>query len=231
MKLVRDFRERRGGLGDAHPLGLLLHVVEDSLDPTGGLANPQSDQTERRSLIEDHHQNQSLPNDGNVDIVLAALVEEDGELPLPDQPRQAVGGRHVARGERGKRRCVHQINLTGPRDLLAVLVDQKHDLCVGVDAKAVEELRYPIELLLIHDKTRVHAPWSPVSSHSTQPFQSGKDECRSAAIIRPQPPMDVPSYLASKLQCLGQRELVHGRELSSHRYARGGTTDLHAQRF
>ena len=42
-----------------------------------------------------------------------------------------------------------RIDLTGARDLLAVLVDQKHDLGAGVHPQRVEEVLDPLELLLI----------------------------------------------------------------------------------
>ena len=68
-------------------------------------------------------------------LSLLALVEEDRELLLADQPGEPVGGGDVAGGERGERGGVEVLDLALRGDLLAVLVDQEDDLGVGVHAE------------------------------------------------------------------------------------------------
>jgi hypothetical protein len=69
----------------------------------------------------------------------------------PMRRRQAVGGGHVARGERGQRGGVEVLDVAVGGDLLAVLVDEEDDLGVGVDSELRDDLLDLVELLLVHD--------------------------------------------------------------------------------
>jgi len=55
-----------------------------------------------------------------------------------DESGEAVGGGHVAGGERGQRGGVEVLDLALGGDLLAVLVDEEDDLGVGVRCGASE---------------------------------------------------------------------------------------------
>src|SRR5215510_13195704 len=63
-------------------LRLLADVFEDLLELRHGPAHAQAYQAERGPLVEDHHQDDALGDDGDVNVVALALVEEDRELPL-----------------------------------------------------------------------------------------------------------------------------------------------------
>ena len=93
-----------------------------------------------RALVEDHDQDDALGHDRDVDVVALALVEEDRELLLADEPGEAVGGGDVAGGEGGERGGVEVLDLALGGDLLAVLVDEEDDLGVGVDSELRDDL-------------------------------------------------------------------------------------------
>src|SRR3954468_17059724 len=90
--LVGDLRE--GGFEvDAHlalTLDLLHDVLEDFVQLARGAPDAQTDQAEARALVEDHDEDHALRDDGDVDVVVLALVREDGELFLADQPGETV---------------------------------------------------------------------------------------------------------------------------------------------
>ena len=77
------------------------------------------------------------------------------ELSMTPLAKGESVGRYVARSEGCQGGGVHGIDLAGTRDLLTVLVDQKHDLGAGVDTQAVQELLDALELLLVHDQARI----------------------------------------------------------------------------
>ena len=112
-----------------------MMLAKTSVQLFGGLLHAQAHEAEGGALVEDHDQDHALGHDRDVDVVLLALVEEDRELLLADEAGQAVGGGHVAGGERGQRRGVEVLDVPVGRDLLSVLVDEEDDLGVGVDAE------------------------------------------------------------------------------------------------
>ena len=89
-----------------------------------------------------------------MDVVLLPFVEEDRELLLADQLGQTVGRGDVAGGQRGQRRRVDAAHVALHGDLLAVLVDQKDDLRVGVDLQTLEDVLDLLVLLLVHHEIR-----------------------------------------------------------------------------
>src|SRR5512138_2176446 len=100
--LVGDLGER--GVDSLVPallllLDLPLDRLEDPLEVLRRLADAKPHEAERRALVEDDDEDDPLPDDGDVDVVLLALVEEDGELLLADELREAVRRRDVAGGE------------------------------------------------------------------------------------------------------------------------------------
>src|SRR5215469_11954035 len=128
--VVGDLRERRLEIhvqGVLFALHFLRDLFENLLQLRGGSAHPQTYQAERRALIEDDDEDDPLSDDGDMDVVLLPLVKEDRKLFFPDEPGQAVGGRHVARGQGRQRGRVQGVQVADRGDLLPVLVDQEDD--------------------------------------------------------------------------------------------------------
>src|SRR5581483_7331076 len=125
---------------------------EDGRQLVGHLPYPEPDEAEGGALVEDHHEDDAGADDGDVNVVPLPLVEEDRELLLPDQLREAAGRGDVAGGERSERRGVEAVGLAGSRDELAVLVDQEDDLRIGLPAELLDEGVDLLELTLVHDE-------------------------------------------------------------------------------
>src|SRR5258706_4757016 len=79
-------------------LDLLVDRLEDPLEVLVRLPHAQPNEPERGPLVEDDDEDDALADDRDVDIVLFPLVEEDGELLLPDQACEAVRRRDVTGG-------------------------------------------------------------------------------------------------------------------------------------
>ena len=86
-----------------------------------------------------------------MNVVLLPFVVEGGEILLPDQPRQAVGGGHVAGGERGQGRRVQRFGFPHAGNLLAVAVHQTDHPGVGVVAELLDEIPDDAEIFLEQD--------------------------------------------------------------------------------
>ena len=169
------------GLSNAAPAAarslstLLMMRAKTSFSSPRRLLHAQAHEAERAALVEDHHQDDPAGDDRDVDVVALALVEQDREFLLADEPRQAVGRGHVARGERGEGGGVEVLDLALCGDLLAVLVDQEHDLGVRVDAELRDDRLDLVELLLVHDDVgRGHSVVPPPERTRTPPPQERK---------------------------------------------------------
>src|ERR1041385_7079171 len=66
-------------------LPLPLDRLEDLLQVLVRLPHAEPYEAERGPLVEDDDEDHALADDRDVDVVLLALVEEDGELPLADE--------------------------------------------------------------------------------------------------------------------------------------------------
>ena len=162
-----------------------------------------------------------MADDGNMDVVLATLVEEDRELLLTNQFRQSVGCGDIAGGERCQGRRIDLVDLARSGDLLAVLVDKKDDLRTGVDAKTVEELGNPIELLLIHHQTGSHFHTLLVRSYLTQTSKPSKDGTHTVYVRKRE-----SQTFRRDCRRLSQGQLVHRREFPTHRDPRCRPADF-----
>jgi len=133
----------------------LLHLIEDFLKILAGLLHSQADQGEAGVLIEDHHQDAPFPDDGDVEIVLLALMEKQAELFFSDELGEPIRGRHVAGGQGGEAGGVDALHIPGRRNLLPVLVHQEHDLGRGILGKAADDLLEEFVLLLIEHEIKL----------------------------------------------------------------------------
>src|SRR5437868_2647032 len=152
--VVGDFCERRPGAGDLY---LLHQPVEDLVQLVGSLLHAQPHQPERGAAIEDHHQDHPPADDADVQVVLLALVKEDRELLLSDQLRQAAGRGDVAGRQRGERGGVEVFGGAHGGNELAVLVDKKDDLGVGLAREPLADRADLLEFLVVHHHLRLHS--------------------------------------------------------------------------
>src|SRR6266849_1583169 len=133
---------------------LFQKLLERPLQFLRCFLHAQANQTERRAVVEYDDQDDPLSNQRNVDVVAFSFVKEDGELFFSDELCQSVGGRDVAGGERGQGSGVDVAHVAVGGDLLAILVDQKNNLGVGVDLQTLKRfLDLPV-LLLVHHEIR-----------------------------------------------------------------------------
>jgi len=133
---------------------LLLDHLEDPLQLGVRLPHAEADEPERRALVEDDHQDDPLPHDGDVDVVALPLVEQDGELPLADEAGEPVGGGHVSGRERGEGGRVERLHVPLRRDLLPVLVDDEDDFRLGIRLQTRDDVLDLAELLVEQDEIR-----------------------------------------------------------------------------
>src|SRR3989337_2698097 len=88
----------------------------------------KADETDRRALVEDHHENEPVIDHRYVHVVPLALVEEDREFLLPDQRGKPPRGGAVPGGQRGERGGVEVRRLPHGGQERPVLVDQEDHL-------------------------------------------------------------------------------------------------------
>ena len=84
-----------------------------------------------------------------------------GELALGQELGDPAGRGDVTGGERGQRRHVQLLRVTGLCDRLAVLVDDKHRLRIRVSLKDVADTVDLLQLLLVHDELLDHRALAP----------------------------------------------------------------------
>src|SRR5512138_727452 len=70
--------------GEGLLLGLRLggDLDEDVVERLRRPLDPEAYQPQRRAAVEDDHQDDPVPDQGDVDVVLLSLVEQDGEFLL-----------------------------------------------------------------------------------------------------------------------------------------------------
>ena len=85
-------------------------------------------------------------------MILLPFVEQDRESLLADQPRQPVGRGDVAGRQRGERRRIERLEVSDRRDLLAVLVDEKHDVGAGVLTQPLQDRLDSLELVAVEEE-------------------------------------------------------------------------------
>src|SRR5436190_20226857 len=107
--LVRDLCEWRLA---RWILDLLQEGLEDSVQLFARLLHPQSDETEARLAVEDDDENDSVPDELDVNVRLFALVELSRELVLAKQLRHAAGRGDVAGRQRSEGGGVEVLGLT-----------------------------------------------------------------------------------------------------------------------
>src|SRR5690349_13548282 len=81
---------RRGGLGEVarelvrarRSAGARLHLGEDPLQALGGIGRVVADEAEVRPAVEHGREERRLADEGDLDAVALALVEERGEVRL-----------------------------------------------------------------------------------------------------------------------------------------------------
>ena len=155
---VRNFGERRFEV-DAH-LSLVLDLSHDVLEDFRELvrraAHAQPDEAKARPLVEDDDENDPLPYDRDVDVVVLALVGKDRKLLLADQACEAIGRSDVAGRQARETGGVDLSNLSVTGDLLTVLVDEEDQLGVRVGAQAADDRLDLLILLVIHHHGTIH---------------------------------------------------------------------------
>src|SRR5207248_7984204 len=90
-------------------------------------------------------------------IVLLALLKEGRSRLLTDQLRQAPGGGDGAGRQGGEGGAVEVLGGADGGDELAVLVDQKDDLGVGLASEPLADPADLLELLVVHHHLRLHS--------------------------------------------------------------------------
>ena len=90
--LVRNLgKGARLDLPSEAPSLLPVHVLEDLVHLGTCSLDTQSDQTQGGPLVEDHQQDRSAGDDGDVNVIALALMEQHRELSLADQLGEPVG--------------------------------------------------------------------------------------------------------------------------------------------
>src|ERR1043166_9098239 len=74
-------------------------AIEDLFQLFGGLLHAETHEPERGAAVEDDDQDDPLPDDRDVQVVALPLVEEDRELLLSDELREAARRGDVSGGE------------------------------------------------------------------------------------------------------------------------------------
>jgi hypothetical protein len=82
------------------------------------LLHPQPDQTERRPLVKDDEQDHAAADDGDVQALGLAFVEQRGKFVFADDLSNALGGRHVAGRQGGERSRINFVQIASRGDLL-----------------------------------------------------------------------------------------------------------------
>src|SRR5207244_2563294 len=82
-------RGGRSGSGAAEGIGALESPVGDLLEELGqlggNLARIEAHHAQRLLVVENHRQDRALADEGQLDVVLLALLEHDGEFFLAQQ--------------------------------------------------------------------------------------------------------------------------------------------------
>src|SRR3954454_5067428 len=94
--LVRDLGERRIRAGLLH---LLEQRLEDVIELLARLLHAKADETENRTGVEDHHEDDSIADKLDVDVGLLALVELSCELVLLEELGHTARRGDVAGGQ------------------------------------------------------------------------------------------------------------------------------------
>src|SRR5687767_3296801 len=115
-ELLRDLLTFALAIGD---------LAEKLAQLRGHLAGVQSHHAQGRLVVEDDRQDRALADEGQLDVVLLALVEHDGEFLFAQQLRHLLGGGEGAGDEGGDGIHVVGGGLAFLGDQVAVLVDEE----------------------------------------------------------------------------------------------------------
>ena len=114
------------------------------------------------AIVEDHHQDHTLGDQGDVKVVTLALVEMDREVLLADDLGEAAGGRDAARRERREARGIDSTHLAGLGDQLPILVDDEDALGIGVPDELLDDRQDLPVVLVVHHKLGVEHRQMPL---------------------------------------------------------------------
>jgi len=139
-------------------------------------------ETERGALVEDDHEDDLPAHDGDVDVVFLPLVEEDGELALADEFGEAVGGSHIAGGERGEGGSVQPFHIPVAAICWPFLSTRKTTLALA-STRSLEMISLIfLELFLIHNEVgRTHELLLPRLERLPQKVQVAHASGRSSS--------------------------------------------------
>src|SRR5207249_11674579 len=93
------------------------------------------DQTQTRSLVKNHYE-QNAANNAYVDTFPVALVGQRGKLSLADQLCHSTRGRNIARRQRRETCCVQVSQVSVDGDLLTILIDEHNQPRRGIKPQA-----------------------------------------------------------------------------------------------
>ena len=83
--VVRDLHKRRIRVPLGHgSFAALVHAIEDLGEELGRFLDPQSDEAERRPVVEHDDEDTAATDQRDVKFVAGAFAEEDGELGLAE---------------------------------------------------------------------------------------------------------------------------------------------------
>jgi hypothetical protein len=98
----------------------------------------ESNETERRAVVEQHDENDAARDVGQVHRFLLALMEQRAEIVLADQLRELVVGAEIGGGERGECRRVEVGPLAHGGHELAGSIDQERAAGVAVGQEPLQ---------------------------------------------------------------------------------------------
>src|ERR1051325_1677694 len=126
-------------MGRASRADALEHGLEHAVQLLYRPLALQLHQAERGTLVEQHHQDDALRHIGEEHGLLLALMDERGELVLPDHLGELVVGAEVGGGERRERGGVE----------LGRLAHGRHQLAGGIHEQRVAQERLEVLLDLL----------------------------------------------------------------------------------
>src|SRR5258708_6680007 len=128
--------------------GAVEHLLKQAGQLFHGLLHLQPDQAERRSIVEQHDEDDSPGDVREIHRFLLALMEERVEVRFPNELRQLIVGAEIGGGERREGGRVELRLFAHRRDELAAPVHDERTARVALVEEAVQRFRDGSEVVL-----------------------------------------------------------------------------------
>jgi hypothetical protein len=113
----------------------------------------QLDQAERRALVKNYDQKTSADNADKNAFALAFMNDRREDV-FADKLRHRSRSGDVSRRKARKARRIHIADVAVKSDRLTVAVDEENDAPGALDAKAREDVLYPLKLMFVYNNGR-----------------------------------------------------------------------------